>query len=165
MKCYEIPGFSRYYIRLNPFQVVSKHYCTVLSERRSRNRRGHARIRMMNDQGEEKQVSKLVLAALAFHGQCPAGYIPHHSGGEWTPKTVFYAPGKKVLYERKSRLTAWECLTALEMFFSDGLTQAEITRRLNEERRKQHVGVILKEFDIWYAVNRSPFSPHRRVSR
>lgn len=164
MKCqptYEIPDFSRYYVRTRPFQVVSKHYGTVLSERQSKNRRGHTRIRMTNDAGEEKQVSRLVLAALVFHGQCPAGHVAHHSGGEWTPDTVFYLPEKQVLYERKSKLSRWECLTILDMYFDEGMTQTEITRRINRIRR-QRKSAPVNEFEIWYAINRSPFSPHTK---
>lgn len=170
MKRYDIPGFSRYEVRTNPFRVVSKHYGTPLSLRNSGNRRGYDRVRMRDDSGKTRALSVLTVAALAFHGQCPAGYVAHHTGGEMTSATVTYRRESEVHYMRFAKVTYWEALTILDWYFEHGLTQKQIARKINAERKRlKHTRTAgrgsdqVTETDIWYAINRSPFSPYRKT--
>lgn len=161
---YAIPGFAGYVVRVPDFAVVSKYYGRVLSRRNNGDRRGYQRLRMLDDDGKERALSVLTLAALAFHGQCPVGYLAFHSGGDLTPQSVQYLPEAQVYYLRKAKFTMFEALTVLDMYFDGGMTQAAIARKMNSERKRLRPDLPpnILEADVWYVINRSPFSPYVR---
>lgn len=128
---YEIPGFSRYYVRL-PFEIVSKFSNQPLCQFPLTHGRGALRVTMTGDDGKRVQRSILTVAALAFHGQPPSGYQAVQFDDEITPKTVRWESIKRVNQRKALEKTgcSWEKLERIQaMYFSGKYTQDELAAK------------------------------------
>lgn len=144
IEVYEIPGFSRYEVRM-PFEIVSKWSGQPLNQFMLSHRRGAPRVHVYRDNGKRVMLSVHTIAALAFHGQQPHGYQAYHSGGDINPKSIKWQPLRRVNSKNRS-LTDKQLERIERMYFEDGLTQDEIatkfgvaqatiSRRLNQQLR------------------------------
>lgn len=141
---YEIPGFSRYLVRM-PFEIVSKWSGQPLNQFMLSHGRGAPRVHIYRDNGKRVMLSVHTIAALAFHGQQPRNCQAYYTGGPITPKSVTWQPLKRV--NSRNRALTYKQLERMErMYFEDGITQDEIadklgisqatvSRRLNQKLR------------------------------
>lgn len=129
-KTYDIPSFSDYQVEV-PFQVRSLKTGRVLTitERLGKN---NSFVRMIDDEGKRRQWSIITVAALAFHGQPPRGKCKaYHTGGDLTPKTVFWI-SKKLYHRRKrSKLKPYQKAKVVEEYMSGNYTQDELAKKYN----------------------------------
>ena len=127
-KTYEIPGFSRYHVRM-PFEILSKWSGQPLNQFMLSHGRGAPRVHLYRDNGKRVMLSVHTLAALAFHGQQPRGYQAYHTGGAITPQSIKWQPLSRV--NSKNRALTDKQLERIErMYFEEGFTQDEIAARL-----------------------------------
>lgn len=147
MTRYDIPGFSRYYVETRPFRVVNRARGRALTIFRPTNR-GYGRVAMVNDVGHQRHRSVVHIAALAFHGQQPAGYVAFHYGGPVTPKTVKWLPKDEAqrLWNEK-KISRWQAKGIAERYFRTDLTQRDLAERhgVSQSAISYHIKKVYEE--------------------
>jgi hypothetical protein len=130
---FNIPGFSRYVVAVDPFRIVNAARGRSL---RFFPVKGKQCLQacLTDDDKRNRRKSILYFAALAFHGQPPAGWVAHLYGDEIWPGTVEWLPAREAKSLRQSRLTERQQMEALEWYYECGLSQAEVARRLGVDR-------------------------------
>jgi hypothetical protein len=127
---YDIPGFSRYCVLIRPFRIVSSH--------RSQPLRGfaepgknHRRYELRGDDRRPHHLSAIYIAALAFHGLPPRGYIAYHTGGDYTPKTVCWLPEREAKSLQNGKLSLNERFDLVEQFYDpNGMLMKDVVADL-----------------------------------
>jgi len=126
---HDIPGFSRYEVRRDPFEIVNKATGRALTPFSRGDGRGHQRVQVVDDNGKRLSRSVIVLAALAWHGVCPPDYEPYWTGGEIVPASVRYIPCRQARAIRRRSVSEWERLEVCELYFGQGWTQKRIAQK------------------------------------
>lgn len=135
---FTIPGFNRYHVVL-PFAVVDKVKARVKSPSPS-----NGRYSMKHDDGSWRTMSVAHVAALAFHGQQPLGYLAWHMGDTMQPSTVKWWPARTVRSHTRARMSYNQVLDIREAYLSDpSVTQRQLAARYGVSRST-----------ISYAINR-----------
>ena len=130
MKVYEIPGFSRYYVRM-PFEIISRWSGKPIGQfKRKTLGRGAPFVTLISDDYGRVQRSIYTVAALAFHGQQPVGYEAWCIGEAITPKTVKWQPVSRINGTRFRKLNGRQQELIEIMYWEQGKTQTAIAEKI-----------------------------------
>lgn len=121
-----IPGYSRYAVT-TPFAVhdCKAGHALTLHQRK----RGAPYVRLYADNGQRVQRSVVYLAALAYHGLPPAGFVAYQYAEPVSPRTVRWIPKARAQSHNSRRFDLTETEQVRQMYFERGMTQDAIAAR------------------------------------
>lgn len=122
----DIPGFNRYVVNINPIRIEDT--CSGIDIKRHKRRRGHDTVHLYDNDGKRRSLSIVTVLALAWHGQQPRGYVAH-CYGHYTPAAIQWIPRRQAQGLRRG-LPVEQRARIYELYFENGLTQAEIAQQL-----------------------------------
>lgn len=126
---YDIVGFSRYFVK-QPFAIIDRETGNEVKRFVAhRGKRGHERAHLYDDTGKRRTLSIITIAALAYHGQQPDGYVAYHAGRLINQSSVKWLPKRQANRIWRQNFTEWQRLEMCELYFEEGWTQKHIAEK------------------------------------